>query len=194
MYIVFQSVRSKNYSCDCLVMNNMDATERRRKIVEMLSSSSEPLKGANLASALGVTRQVVVQDIAVLRAKGENIVATPRGYTYWTDPRKPGVLKIVAVKHDFSQTKKELLAMVKCGVEVIDVIVEHPVYGQLTGQLSICTPEDVESFMQTIEQTQAGLLSSLTDGVHLHTVRASHFEQLSELEKRLGEEGFLIQD
>ena len=56
--------------------------------------------------------------------------------------------------------------MVKCDVEVIDVIVEHPVYGQLTGQLSICTPEDVESFMQTIEQTQAGLLSSLTDGVH----------------------------
>ena len=172
----------------------MDASERRSKLLEMLSSSSQPLKGASLASALGVTRQVVVQDIAVLRARGENILATPRGYTYWTEPRRPGIIKIVAVKHDFPQAREELLTMVSCGVEVIDVIVEHPVYCQLTGQLSIFTPEDVENFMQTMEQTQAGLLSSLTDGVHLHTVRASHIEQLAELEKHLGERGFLIQD
>jgi len=84
--------------------------------------------------------------------------------------------------------------MVNAGVEVVDVIVEHPVYGQLTGQLSIATPDDVERFMEAIETTQSGLLSSLTDGIHLHTVKASDKRQLDRLETILQEKGFLLSD
>jgi len=87
-----------------------------------------------------------------------------------------------------------LLIMVNAGVEVIDAIVEHPVYGQLTGQLSIRTREDVQRFMETMERTQAGLLSSLTDGIHLHTVKASHKRQIEILEEALGRKGFLLMD
>ncbi|HHY11117.1 MAG TPA: transcription repressor NadR [Firmicutes bacterium] len=172
----------------------MEAYERRNRIVQILSASSKPVTGASLASRLGVTRQVIVQDIALLRAGGESILATPRGYTIWDLPRSPGVTKLIAVKHNFAQTREELLAMVNAGVEVIDVIVEHPVYGQLTGQLSISTRDDVEKFMETMETTQAGLLSSLTDGIHLHTVKASGKQQLEHLEEVLQDKGFLLSD
>jgi len=172
----------------------MNAGERRERIVGILSSSTQPVTGTSLASVLGVTRQVIVQDVAVLRARGEKILATPKGYTYWTDPGKTGIVKMIAVKHDFCDTEEELLTMVDSGVEVIDVIVEHPVYGQLVGLLSLTTPKDVEEFMRTIEETQAGLLSSLTDGVHLHTVRAPSKEHIDNLEKTLAEKGLLISD
>ncbi|HHT85437.1 MAG: transcription repressor NadR [Bacillota bacterium] len=172
----------------------MGANERRKRILEILSASAEPVKGASLASRLGVTRQVIVQDIALLRARGEPVLATPKGYTIWDLPRSAGITKLIAVKHGFDQTREELLTMVNAGVEVIDVIVEHPVYGQLTGQLSISSPDDVERFMETIETTQSGLLSSLTDGIHLHTVRASNRRQLDRLEKILQDKGFLLSD
>ncbi|NLC16017.1 MAG: transcription repressor NadR [Firmicutes bacterium] len=172
----------------------MGADERRRRILEILAASPEPVTGASLASRLGVTRQVIVQDIALLRARGEPILATPKGYTMWDLPRSAGITRLIAVKHDFDQTRDELLTMVNAGVEVIDVIVEHPVYGQLTGQLSISTPEDVECFMETIETTQSGLLSSLTDGIHLHTVKAANKQQLDRLEKILQQKGFLLSD
>lgn len=172
----------------------MEAYERRNKIVQILSVSSKPVTGASLASKLGVTRQVIVQDVALLRASGEAILATPRGYTLWSEPKRTGVTKLIAVKHNFAQTREELLTMVSADVEVVDVIVEHPVYGQLTGQLSIFTPEDVERFMETMEKTQAGLLSSLTDGIHLHTVKASNRRQLDNLEKLLKQKGFLLSD
>lgn len=137
---------------------------------------------------------MIVQDIALLRAQGESILATPRGYAIWDLPRSGGIIKLIAVKHDFDQTREELLTMVNAGVEVLDVIVEHPVYGQLTGQLSISTPDDVDRFMETIETTQSGLLSSLTDGLHLHTVKASSKHQLDRLERNLQDKGFLLSD
>lgn len=174
--------------------DTMEACERRDEIVRILASSSEPVTGASLASALSVTRQVIVQDVAVLRARGEAIIATPRGYTRWASPKPAGVTKLIAVRHNFAQTQEELLVMVNAGVEVIDVIVEHPVYGQLTGQLSISTPEDVLEFMDTMERTQAGLLSSLTDGTHLHTVKASNSRQIEKLEQVLLNKGFLLAD
>jgi transcriptional regulator of NAD metabolism len=178
----------------CCCGEPMGAQERRNRILEILSASPKPVTGASLAARLGVTRQVIVQDIALLRAQGESILATPRGYTIWDVPRSGGITKLIAVKHDFSQTREELLTMVNAGVEVVDVIVEHPVYGQLTGQLSIATPDDVERFMEAIETTQSGLLSSLTDGIHLHTVKASDKRQLDRLETILQEKGFLLSD
>ena len=145
------------------------------------------------ASRLGVTRQVIVQDIALLRARESPYLPHPRDTPCGTCQGAQG-LPDSLVKHDFDQTRDELLTMVNAGVEVIDVIVEHPVYGQLTGQLSISTPEDVECFMETIETTQSGLLSSLTDGIHLHTVKAANKQQLDRLEKILQQKGFLLSD
>lgn len=171
----------------------MDKTERRKLLVEMLKQSAgSPVSGAQLADCLGVSRQVIVQDVAVLRAKGQRIVATPRGYTLSAGRTTGGITRLFAVRHGSEKTRTELYAAVDRGVEVVDVIVEHPVYGQLTGQLSLRTRADVEMFLQTMDQTGAGLLSSLTDGVHLHTVRADSREKLTSLEDSLKKQGILL--
>ncbi len=171
----------------------MDTAERRKRLVEMLAENPDvPISGSQLASSLGVSRQVIVQDVAVLRAKGEGIIATPRGYTLLPGGKPLGVTRLLAVKHTREDTRQELYASVDLGVEVVDVIVDHPVYGQLTGQLSLHTRADVDMFLKTIDQTGAGLLSSLTDGVHLHTVRASNLKQIAALEETLRNRGFLL--
>lgn len=170
----------------------MDASSRRNALLDILARSKEPVTGSSLASRLGVTRQVIVQDIAVLRAQGKDILATPRGYTIISNDRTPGITRLVAVKHSRSETREELYSMVDLGLEVVDVIVDHPVYGQLTGQLSLSTRKDVDEFIKTIEETRAGLLSSLTGGVHLHTVKGREKSQFDKLEETLREKGFLL--
>jgi len=172
----------------------MDAQARRKRIAEILRLSGQPVTGSFLARELGVTRQVIVQDIAMLRAQGARILATPRGYTLLPETRSKGMTRLFAVKHKRDRTREELYAMVDLGLEVVDVIVDHPVYGQLTGQLSLTSREDVDEFIKTIERTGAGLLSSLTDGVHLHTVRGRDKAHLARLEEVLKEKGFLLKE
>ncbi len=170
----------------------MDASERRETIVRLLHAAETPLTGAHLATRLGVTRQVVVQDVAVLRASGVNILATPRGYALLAEAKVTGVTKLIAVRHHRDETAEELYAAVDLGIEVIDVVVDHPVYGQLTGQLSLRTRSDVDQFLRRMDNTGAGLLSSLTDGVHLHTVRGKTRACIDSLERILEKKGFLL--
>lgn len=170
----------------------MEAHARRAEIMKILEKSGEPVTGTALSRKLGVTRQVIVQDIAILRAQNARILATPKGYTLLQDSNPRGIARLIAVKHTREKTRDELYTMVDMGVLVEDVIVDHPVYGQLTGQLSLSTREDVDDFMRIIEETGAGLLSSLTDGVHLHTVRGGSKQQLDRLESCLREKGFLL--
>lgn len=172
----------------------MNSAERRKKLLEILSSSGEPVTGSSLASMLGVSRQVIVQDVAILRTMGHRIVATPAGYTMAETGQAGGLVKTVPVKHGRAETRDELYAMVDAGAEVIDVIVDHPLYGQLTGQLSLRTRADVDRFMEAVESSEAGLLSSLTGGVHLHTVRVPDLEAFRKLERVLRDKGYLLYD
>ena len=169
----------------------MDAAGRRAAIVAILDKES-PVTGSALSSRLGVTRQVIVQDMAVLRAQGERILATPRGYARLAETPSPGVTKLLAIKHDRNQTKDELYTMVDMGAEVLDVTVEHPVYGQMTGMLALSSRADVDQFLKTMDATKAGLLSSLTKGVHLHSVRCRTTSQLEALEGALAKKGYLL--
>lgn len=111
----------------------MNAESRRARILSILREES-PVTGSSLAARLGVTRQVIVQDITILRAQGERIIATPRGYTMLDESSPPGVTKLVAVRHSPEETAAELYAMVDAGAEVLDVIVDHPIYGHSRGR------------------------------------------------------------
>ncbi len=170
---------------------NVDAAGRRAAIIQILRDES-PVTGSALSSRLGVTRQVIVQDMAVLRAQGEHILATPRGYARLPLRPAPGVTKLLAVKHDREHTRDELYTMVDMGAEVLDVTVEHPVYGQMTGMLALSSRSDVDQFIDTMDATKAGLLSSLTKGVHLHSIRCKTDAQLSALEQALAKKGYLL--
>ncbi len=146
----------------------MRAEERRQAIREILRTAEKPVSAAALAARFSVSRQIIVGDIALLRAAGEAISATPRGYV--TERAPAGLVRRVAVRHRAEQMGDELNAMVDNGCTVLDVIVEHPVYGQLTGPLRLSSRYDVSQFLARCGRADARPLSELTEGIHLHTL------------------------
>ena len=146
----------------------MEAAYRRQAILDRLRMADRPVSASALAAGLNVSRQIIVGDIALLRAGGAEISATPRGYVL---PRATdGITRTIACRHTLAQTGQELDILVDNGCTVLDVIVEHPVYGQLTGQLQISSRYDVEQFLARIRDSDAAPLSMLTGGLHLHTL------------------------
>lgn len=168
--------------------------KRRRRILKILECSDEPLTGTELSRELGVSRQVIVQDVAVLRAAGNDILATPQGYMMVREPSHRPHRARVAVNHPHQCTQDELNTFVDHGLRVIDVIVEHPLYGDLIGSLMLKSREDVSRFMNRLQKTGAPLLSSLTEGVHLHTVEFDRVDDLKRAEVALAHKGFLAVD
>ena len=167
----------------------MTAIERRNAIYQVLSADT-PISATALAGRFGVTRQVVVGDIALLRAEGRSVIATPRGYII---PVPDGFLRTIACVHNAAQTRDELNAMVDCGCTVIDVVVEHPVYGQLTAPLAISSRYDVEQFIEKMASASASPLSALTEGIHLHTLSCPDEEVFMHLRDKLREMGMLFE-
>lgn len=167
----------------------MTAIERRNAIYQVLSADT-PISATALAGRFGVTRQVVVGDIALLRAEGRSVIATPRGYII---PVPDGFLRTIACVHNAAQTRDELNAMVDCGCTVIDVVVEHPVYGQLTAPLAISSRYDVEQFIEKMASASASPLSALTEGIHLHTLSCPDEEVFDHLRDKLREMGMLFE-
>jgi transcriptional regulator of NAD metabolism len=149
-----------------------------------------PILGGELANRFHVSRQCLVQDIAILRASGEEILATPRGYRL-PSPNHPH-RAILACKHAPERTEEELQILVDHGVKILDVIVEHPLYGELRGSLMIESRAELQDFLAQVRTSHAALLSSLTDGVHLHTIEASRPEMISRAKVQLRARGFLL--
>lgn len=173
----------------------MVSETRRKKILEILKSAEQPIKGTDLAERLGVTRQVIVQDIAILRAAGDEIIATPRGYILMKPVQAQAMTKkIVCRHHTNEQIREELTAIVDLGGIIINVIIEHPIYGEKRGVLMISSRQDVSDFMKSIENEYAQPLSSLTGGVHLHTIQVKDEESYNRIREELKRRGFLIEE
>ncbi|MCI9557289.1 MAG: transcription repressor NadR [Lawsonibacter sp.] len=158
-------------------------------IASRLAESSQPLSAGSLAQELSVSRQIIVGDVALLRAGGLDIIATPRGYLL---PRgAAGVTCTLACRHTALQMEEELNAIVDQGCTVLDVVVEHPIYGQLTGPLHLSSRYDVAQFLTRCAQSAAAPLSQLTEGVHLHTVRCPDRQAADRVREALERLGLL---
>ena len=166
----------------------MRAEERRQAIRELLQNSKQPVSASALAARFAVSRQIIVGDIALLRAAGgAEIPPTPRGYVILRETA--GLVRQVAVQHDAAGMEAELNAMVDQGCTVLDVIVEHPIYGQLTGPLQLASRYDVAQFLARCSQPDARPLSELTEGIHLHTLSCpdeAAFDRVRQELRRLG--------
>lgn len=169
----------------------MIANKRREAIVELLLKEKAPIKGVDLATKFNVTRQIIVKDIAILRAKGNNILATPDGYMF-NDDNGSRVRSIIAVNHSKTEMIKELEIVIKYGGIIEDVIVEHPIYGEIKGLLMIKNLNDLNRFRESFELSESAPLSSLTNGVHLHTVSADTKENMELIKKELKEKGLTL--
>ena len=128
--------------------------------MNILTSKKEPVKGTDLAKKFGISRQVIVQDIAILRAEGFDVMATLQGYIIPNYDNKK-MLKTIVIKHSsINEVEDELVTMVSYGAKVIDVIVEHPVYGEMRGILDINYMNDVNEFLKEVKTGNAEFLSS----------------------------------
>lgn len=167
--------------------------ERRELILQWLMDEEQPITGTLLATKTNVSRQVIVQDISILKARNFPILATAQGYVYFKEqPKTDLVSRVIACKHSPEKTAEELNIIVDYGGIVKDVAVEHPVYGDLTASLMIRNRRDVQLFITKMATTNASLLSQLTDGVHLHTIEARRKDILDEICNTLSEAGFLL--
>ncbi len=171
----------------------IEGTKRRQEILQRLQSTEKPISASRFAQELGVSRQIIVGDVALLRAAGEEVIATARGYKLNQAEDHLGYTKKIAVQHDASKTQEELETIVANGGEIIDVIVEHELYGELTGGLHIKTPKDVTAFMEAYRKSNVGLLSDLTNGIHLHTIRYQNDADLEKITQALAAKGILYQ-
>lgn len=141
-------------------MSMSAAQARRQAVAQALEEAVGPVSAAALAERFSVSRQIIVGDVALLRAGGTDILATPRGYLL--GGRGGGVERTVACVHAPEEMERELNAIVDAGGEVVDVIVEHPVYGQLTGLLGVRSRYDVAEFVRRVEEHGARPLSGRT--------------------------------
>ena len=170
----------------------METNKRRKKIYEILIENNDPIKGSELAKIFKISRQVIVQDIAVLRAQGCNILATPQGYIILSKINDKITETIVCKHKGYDEIRDELNTIVDCGGEIIDVIVEHPIYGEIKGNLMIKSRLDVERFMEKLISLKAEPLAKLSDGIHIHTINANNNDSLERIKNELKNKGFLI--
>lgn len=147
----------------------MKNEQRRSQILIKLQESSSPISATRLAEAFGVTRQIIVADIALLRAAGQQIRAEHYGYVL-EKAQNDGIIKRIAVKHGRERLRDELYAIVDNGGKAIDVIVEHSVYGRICADLNLSSRYEVDEFVKKVTETEAAPLSQLTEGLHLHTI------------------------
>ncbi len=146
--------------------------DRREQIRSLLEHSDQPISASAIAEKFHVSRQIIVGDIALLRAADVQIFATPRGYMMKRDqPNLSSKTYTIACCHRQDQIAEELYAIVDNGGQAVDVIVDHAVYGQIAAQLQISSRYDVDCFIKKLSHSHSEPLSSLTDGLHLHTIR-----------------------
>ena len=169
----------------------MKANQRRQLILETLNQSSQPISASQLAKQLEVSRQVIVGDVALLRASNHDILSTPKGYCLAKEQTDHSFKGRLVCSHRPEDTEEELLLILDKGGMVLDVEIEHPVYGMLTASLNLKTREDVADFMEKMHTSQAQLLSSLTQGIHLHTISCPSSQVFEEIRQALASRGYL---
>ena len=154
-----------------------------------------PVPGKELASFYNVSRQVIVQDIALLRAEDKKILSTYRGYVLDREnEKKRKYIRVFCVCHSTEDTCDELQTIVDYGGHVLDVSVDHPLYGQIRADLIINNRLDVAEFVERMNRFQAQPLKVLTGDEHYHTVTAESEKNLDFIEQELRKKGYLKEE
>ena len=167
----------------------MKAADRRKAIVNLLLSSNEAISGGKLSEEFGVSRQIIVQDITVLKGTGYDILSTHNGYIIQKSPLKERVFKVY---HTTEETEDELTTIVNLGGTVVDVFVWHKVYGKMTAPLNIFSPLHIKQFIEGVRSGKSTELMNITGGYHYHTVRAESESVLDEIGQALINKNYIV--
>lgn len=166
----------------------MKAPERRKAIINALITEQKPISGGRFSKELGVSRQIIVQDVSILKAEGYDIISTHYGYLLHSTPLCERVFKL---HHTTDTTEEELCTIVDLGGTIVDVFVWHKVYGKVSAPLNIFSRLQVKQFLEGVRTGKSTELMNITGGYHYHTVRAESTEVLNLIEKALADKGFI---
>lgn len=169
----------------------MNGAERRNRIIDIISNEGGPVSGSRLAKQLEVSRQIIVQDIALLRAENAEIISTTKGYMIMGE--KPKLSRVFTVVHTDAQIEEELNLIVDLGGKVKNVMVDHPIYGEIKADLVITSRQDVKDFVYKIKNSETAPLNKLTNGVHRHQIEAENTAVLDKIEEALRAKSYLIE-
>lgn len=172
----------------------MDAKQRRKEIIKTLEKQEREISASQLAEKFSVSRQVIVGDVALLRAKDYQILATSRGYILESKLTQPGYIGKLVCFHKPEQTREELYTIVDFGGEILDVSIEHDIYGEISGKLGISSRVEVDDFLEACQQTKSRLLTELTDGVHIHSIFCKDEETFVKIKQALQQKGLLYSE
>lgn len=170
-----------------------DGTTRRKEIIAYLSARTEPVNGTELARIFGVSRQVIVQDVALLRAENREILSTNKGYIlYQPTNTQNNCTAVILVHHGAEQTFEEMRTIVEYGGRMLDVFVDHDLYGQIRADLVINDIKDAEDFCRKMKSSASRPLKELTGSCHYHTITAPTAKIIDLIKNDLSEKGFLL--
>ena len=167
---------------------------RKQELLALLKQSKEAINGQSLAEQFGVTRQIIVQDIALLRADGAQIISTNRGYIYKNSDDNSYAHRLFKVNHTVNEMEEALLAIVDNGGRIKNIMIDHPVYGEIQTLLKLTCRRDVRHFLKQATSSDFRPLSELTNGVHFHLVEADSQQDLDYIEEALHHLGFLVKE
>lgn len=166
----------------------MEAEKRREELLRTLKKSDVPVSGSKLASLFGVSRQIIVSDIALLKASGEDILSTVRGYQCLTENE---CRKYIYVNHGRNEMEKELNTIVDNGGFIIDTKIEHPIYGKIRVDMDLTCRREVRLFIEKTKGKDFSPLSALTSGKHAHLIETQSVEDMRTIEDALERLGIL---
>lgn len=172
----------------------MISDKRREKIEDILRKNTEPITATQLAKQFSVSRQIIVGDIALMRAAGLKISATPRGYVLNLDLEVLDTVFTIACRHENEKMSKELYTIVDNGGTIMDVTVEHPVYGEISGELRISTRYEADMFLEKIKNNEAQPLMRLTGGIHLHKIKCKDEQTQKRILEMLKKENIIFEE
>ena len=172
---------------------HIEGNARRQTIIEYLESKTTPTNGNELARHFNVSRQVIVQDIALLRAENKNILSTNKGYVLFHPQEKTGLTAVITVRHSAEDTLEEMRSILDFGGSMLDVFVDHDLYGQIRADLVINDIQDAEEFCEKMRRSTCRPLKVLTDDCHYHTIVAPSAKALEMIKKDLKEKGFSLE-
>lgn len=167
----------------------MNGEKRRESLLKILQESEGAVSGTELAEKFQISRQVVVQDIAILRARNHSIISTHKGYVLQD---KDSIQRVFKVKHSAEKMIEELNIIVDCGGKVEDVFVYHKLYGVIRVEMNIKSRRDAKKYVESIKGGVSVPLEQITSEYHYHTVTADSVETLDEIQEELQNEGYLV--
>lgn len=168
----------------------MEGKDRRNQLLNILSNATDPVSGSELSRQLRVSRQVIVQDIALLRAENKGILSTTKGYLLEDTSKK--VTRRFHVRHSTEEILDELLTIVDHGGKVLNVIVSHGIYGEITTELNVRSRQDAYHFVEQVQEKKLVPLKELTNNMHDHVVEADSVSVLDQIENALDEKKYLM--